>query len=218
MRKLTWGVLALALVAGCAQASAPVETQATPPVEVAAVNTPINQWLAFGDSITDDAFRFTSSAGWAAPFGGQPPEAANAGFPGATALNAVQMIDRVLGQYPDASHVGVAFGTNDCYGGLEVGTFKTAMRTVLQHLRTQGRQAMLATIPYSPHPRMAGVEAYNQAIAELRAEFGLPEGPDLYAWFQGHPEQIQPDQIHMTEEGNEAIRRLWAEAIAAAYR
>ena len=53
-------------------------------------------------------------------------------------------------------------------------------------------------------------------IAELTAQNDLLPGPDLYAWFAAHPEQLR-DGIHPTDAGILAINRLWAEAVARAY-
>jgi acyl-CoA thioesterase I len=45
---------------------------------------------------------------------------------------------------------------------------------------------------------------------------GLIPGPDLYAWFLAHPEQLR-DGLHPTDAGIVAINRLWASAMERLY-
>lgn len=201
--------LALLLALGCSPGATPVQIAATPSYGSASVTTQPHRWLAYGDSITDDAFR--NALIWQAAFPEGAPEVINSGMRGATSTNAVGKLDEVLKAYPGAQFVGVAFGTNDAYMEMPVADYKANLRTLVRSLKTRGMTPLLSTIPYSPHVRMTHVATYNEAIRDVQKEFGLAPGPDLFSWFQAHPEQVSSDQIHMTTAGSEAIQRLWAE-------
>ena len=41
-------------------------------------------------------------------------------------------------------------------------------------------------------------------------------GPDLYAWFSRHPDELR-DGIHPDDRGIVSIIRLWADAMAPLY-
>lgn len=188
-----------------ASATSPSRPPAPSPVPAA--------WLAYGDSITFDAFRELD--GWAEAFApAAAPEVRNAGVPGMTSLAAQLRLDALLATHPAANPVGLAFGTNDVYAGIEpVEAFIARLREMALRVRAGGRTPMLARIPWSPLERMGALEAYNEAIAQLERELGLAPGPDLYAWFREHPEQLAADGIHPRDEGGAAIRRLWAQAL-----
>jgi hypothetical protein len=56
----------------------------------------------------------------------------------------------------------------------------------------------------------------RQGIAALEARHGLVPGPDLGAWFETHPDQLDAGS-RPTPEGRQVIHRLWAEAMDAFY-
>lgn len=212
------GPLIGVLIASCSRGSVPVQPAGAQPQQPTSAatpgarptSTPPAAWVAYGDSITLQSFRDTVS--WDATFGERAPEVWNVSFNGATSLTANDFLGTALKNAPEAP-VGLSFGTNDAYMGLGVETYKRAMRRLIERVRESGRTPILALIPYSPHPKLARIPAYNEAVRELAAEMNVAVGPDLYAHFQAHPEQLQPDQIHLTDEGEAAVQRLWAEAI-----
>jgi lysophospholipase L1-like esterase len=75
---------------------------------------------------------------------------------------------------------------------------------------------ILASIPFASDGQHANIPRFNQAIEEIRRSQNLPRGPDLYAWFSGHPDELR-DGIHPNERGIASINRLWAEAVDALY-
>ncbi len=186
---------------------APTPAISAPPAQAAMV------WLAYGDSITYDAFR--ELAGWGDAFAPDlPPEVRNAGVAGMTSLAALARLDAVLATHPDAAAVGLAFGTNDVYSEtVPVADFIDRLRQMAVRVREGGRTPMLARIAWSPLARMARVAAFNEAIETLEEELDLAPGPDLYAWFRAHPEELEDDGIHLRDDGDAAIRRLWAGAL-----
>lgn len=191
----------------------------TPPASVApaaptqAPAPAVATWLAYGDSLTYQAFQ--DLAGWDAAFApGAAPAVRNAGVPGMSTHAAQLRLDAVLATYPDAAVVGLAFGTNDAYSGIVAPADVAArLREMAGRIRASGRTPVLARIPWGPHPQLAAVPAFNAAIADLERELALPPGPDLYAWFEAHPEEIGEDGVHLTAAGAASVRRLWAEAL-----
>lgn len=174
--------------------------------------TPTGEWLAFGDSITAGAF--ASPSAWARSLGAGVTVRA-VGMPGATAAEAVSRLTPALADHPSARFVALGFGTNDAYRGNTPGAFKTMMAAMVDRARADGRTPVIAMIPYGTDPKLGDVPAFNAAIAELRTEAGLPAGPDLYAHFRAHPEELAADGIHMTETGHQSIQRLWADVAKA---
>jgi lysophospholipase L1-like esterase len=167
-------------------------------------------WLIFGDSITQNAFH--DSVAWTAVWGAGTPGVVGYGLRGADSAYALTQEEEVLGLFPGRGGMGLAFGTNDVGHKRTPTAFKATLKALYDRAVAAGRRPLVATIPYSPHADYQAVPAFNAAIAEL----GLPAGPDLYAWFAQHPEQISPDGIHPTEVGNTQVQRLWAEAAKAA--
>jgi acyl-CoA thioesterase-1 len=189
--------------AGCGGGSSPIFPAASTGPQSTA------PWLAFGDSITQLAFQAPPTA-WASVLGASAPPIINAGVRGDTSLDALKRVDALLASVPRVSIVGVAFGTNDAYGVTSPADFETTMREIIRRIVASGKTPLIASIPYSPVTRMARLPAFNQAIASINSANRLIPGPDLYTWFQTHPEQLQADGIHPTDEGDQAIQRLWA--------
>src|SRR4051812_16688077 len=124
------GIAAL-LAIGCQPAGTPVVPTSlgapvaatTPEPQAGPTRTPVNMptapistrtWLAFGDSITQDAF--AADVAWRGVLGTGAPAFVNEGVRGDTTVNALARVDAVLAAHPEATVVGVAFGTNDIYG------------------------------------------------------------------------------------------------------
>jgi acyl-CoA thioesterase-1 len=87
---------------------------------------------------------------------------------------------------------------------------------MIGRVRAAGRVPILATIPFASDGHHRYVPAFNAVIDDLTRANALPRGPDLYAWFALHPEELR-DGIHPTDEGIASINRLWAEAVDGLY-
>jgi lysophospholipase L1-like esterase len=171
-----------------------------------------HEWLAFGDSITQDAFAVDLT--WKERLGTQAPTPVNAGVRGETTSDALARVDRLLADHPQARYVGVAFGTNDVWGRATVETYRVRMQAIVDRIRAASKVPVLATIPYSPDSELDGLPAFNQAIAELQTANDLPQGPDLYTLIKANESYLRPDGVHMTPEGSQAIQRAWADVAA----
>lgn len=168
-------------------------------------------FLVLGDSITADAFATPDA--WQQAWGGGAPAVLDEGARGQTCDYALPRLRELLPAHPEVRDVGLAFGTNDILKGNDVASFQTMLAAAVRYARQQGRVPRVATIPYSTLPAMAAVPRFNDAVRAVTRQEGLTPGPDLYAWFQAHPEQHRVDGIHMTPDGSRAIQRLWAQAL-----
>ena len=218
IRVLSGGLVAAGCVlTGPGPAAVPVGV-AVSAVRADGPDLPAGAWLAFGDSITASAF--LGLGGWTQAFDpGPSPMVRNAGIPGATAHTALLRLAEVLAANPDAARVGLAFGTNDAYSAIVApDLFAARMRAVVEQVEVAGRRPMLATIPWSPLAQMAILPAYNEALGAIAADHQLPPGPDLYAWFAAHPDELGADGIHPTAAGSASIRRLWGAALRVGFK
>jgi lysophospholipase L1-like esterase len=209
LKPIGFVISALLVAMGCQQAGSPV---APTPIAVAggtAVTANAPTWLAFGDSITQDAFAI--NVAWRSVLGTEGPQPINAGVRGDTTTTALSRLDGMLRENPQATHVGVAFGTNDVWGRMTVEQFSMQLQQIVDRVRAAGKVPVLATIPYSPESELAKVPEYNRAIARLQASNSLPAGPDLYALVQADQSLLAPDGVHTTPQGAQVIQRAWAE-------
>jgi lysophospholipase L1-like esterase len=180
-------------------------------------------WFFMGDSIT--AFAFGRPPSPEASFAeriharhpGHFPAVYNGGIGGEKSDEGVAHVEEWLARNPDARFWAIGYGTNDAAGDArDTSRFKRNMQTIIEKVRAAGRVPIVATIPFASDGQHAHVTRFNEAIEELQHENGLPRGPDLYAWFFAHPDQLR-DGLHPDDKGIEAINRLWAEAVDPLY-
>lgn len=180
-------------------------------------------WFFMGDSIT--AFAFGRPPPRELDFAGRVhqrhpwhlPAVVNGGIGGEKSDEGVRHVDDWLTQNPDARFWAVAYGTNDAAGNaVETSRFRGNLSTILDKIQRAGRVPILATIPFASDGQHANVGRFNAVIDELRRARALPAGPDLYAWFSAHPEELR-DGVHPDDRGIASITRLWAEAVDPLY-
>jgi lysophospholipase L1-like esterase len=63
-----------------------------------------------------------------------------------------------------------------------------------------------------------GTYTLNRQLAKLKADYRamnktIIDGPDLWSYFQAHPNLIETGGIHPTPDGYIAYRDLWSDAI-----
>ena len=213
VRRRWAGLLALAAALGCHSSPfVPLTPAGAGPSGGPVVTQSKPTWLAFGDSLTQDAFAVNLA--WKEVLGPEGPAPINAGVRGDMAGAALARPDRLLAAHPEARYVGVAFGTNDASGRVPLDAFQAQLQALVERIRKSGKQAVLATVPYSPDSDLGRLPEYNRVIKAVEAANGLPPGPDLYALVEAHPEYLAPDGVHMTPQGNQALQRAWAEVAA----
>jgi acyl-CoA thioesterase-1 len=195
---------------------------------------PSDSWLFMGDSITQGAF--VAAYGVGTRFdellhASQPdhyPAMVPAGITSELATDGVRHIteDDFLKRNPDMLHVAIGYGTNDSWGNKDPLSvkFEETMETLVEAVLAAGRVPILARIPYACEPEAGSgtagghltIPEFNEIIDRLQAKYELPCGPDLYAWFRAHPEQLS-DCVHPNPDGYREMNRLWAEAASVLY-
>jgi lysophospholipase L1-like esterase len=183
-----------------------------------AASSRFNAWLIMGDSITAQSFdpgRSNQFAGLVeARIQGYRPLLVAGGTGGDTAELGRQKLSQGLAMCPPGSFVGLAFGTNDATRGVPIATFKYHMQQMVSAIMSSGRTPMIARTSWSLN---GNIPQYVRAVNEIVAANSLAPGPDLFSHFKAHPEQLREDKVHPTAEGEQAIQRLWAEAVSNAY-
>jgi len=177
-----------------------------------------------GDSITASAFTrcpdnqpsFAELVHQAVP--GRFPAMIDGGVGGVNSGYGVTVIDEWLALNPDFHIWAIGYGTNDAWQKLPSSTFDQNMQTLVDRIEAAGRVPVIARIPFAASgPADADVRLLNEVIARIAARNGLLPGPDLYAWFSAHPDELSDDGVHPSEAGSRSINRLWYEALRPLY-
>lgn len=175
-------------------------------------------WVFLGDSIGAGVFdrapahqpAFPAWVARAHP--GYTPFMVNAGLPRMRSWEAIERVDEVLALNPDARVVAVTIGSND--GDLP--RLRAALHGIVGKIRAAGKIPLLARIPFQTKYGQDYVAVKNEVLDEVVREEGLLPGPDLYALFKAHPEELQ-DGLHPDGPGSVAMQRAWAEAAEPLY-
>jgi acyl-CoA thioesterase I len=180
-------------------------------------------WFFMGDSITAFAFGRPpeGGVGFAADVQRRHPRyfpaVINGGVGGDKSDDGLLHIDPWLAQNPDARFWCLGYGTNDAAGdAADTSRFRANLEAILDRVLRAGRVPILATIPFSSDGHHRNVPRFNDVIVDLQHARALPLGPDLYAWFSAHPDELR-DGIHPNDRGIGSINRLWAEAVDTLY-
>jgi lysophospholipase L1-like esterase len=141
----------------------------------------------------------------------------NGGIGGDKSDDGVRHIDAWMALNPDAHFWAIGYGSNDAAGdAADPSRFKANVQAIIDRLRRAGRVPILARIPFAAEGHHPHIPRFNDAIDDLQRANALPRGPDLYAWFAAHPDELR-DGLHPGDRGIESINRLWAEAVDALY-
>lgn len=141
-------------------------------------------------------------------------------------INSTEVVEH-LGEYLEyAGNVkfwAIEMGTNDAWGGGDwnLATYKKNMQTIIDSAKAHGITPIIARIIATDSSK-AGWQvnpAFLEAVDNLTEENNLPKGPDFFAYFKEHPEQLASDGVHPNgdKKGGQAMHHLWAEALAPLY-
>jgi len=141
-------------------------------------------------------------------------------------INSSEVVEH-LGEYLEyAGNVkfwAIEMGTNDAWGGGDwnLATYKKNMQTIIDSAKAHGITPIIARIIATDSSK-AGWQvnpAFLEAVDNLTEENNLPKGPDFFAYFKEHPEQLASDGVHPNgdKKGGQAMHHLWAEAFAPLY-
>ena len=199
-----------------------------PVVEPSEAASPVTS-LWFGDSIVEGCCRSSSKVptmaqvaarrlGWA------PPQIAAAGGTGYVTqrnLNGVRSgsyVERIAaaveGSYYDV--VVVAGGNNDDTAGFDPSAFRTAVRTVLDQVRTSLPEAQLVVLgPYSPDSTGYGAQRLIQQEEAARVGAVFIDQVGL-GWMRGRTGLLDPDGFHPNDAGHAHLGAQVAAALREA--
>jgi lysophospholipase L1-like esterase len=177
-----------------------------------------------GDSITMEAFTrcpadqpsFAELIHKAAPQ--RFPAMIDGGVGGVNSGYGVSVIQDWLDLNPDFQVWAIGYGTNDAWQKVPPSSFDKNLQTLVDRIKAAGRVPVIARIPYaSKGPADADIQALNKVVDLVTARNGLLPGPDLYAWFSAHQDQLGSDGVHPSDVGAQSINRLWYEALQPLY-
>jgi lysophospholipase L1-like esterase len=82
-----------------------------------------------------------------------------------------------------------------------------------------GKTVVVTTPPFASSADHAHLGELAAKIRELKAQRpAILVGPDFYAHFKAHPEQLGDDGLHPNEAGSRAMKRLWRDFFARVLR
>jgi hypothetical protein len=152
-----------------------------------------------------------------AEYPGYFPALINGSIAGEDCAAGLARVAGLLALHPECRHFAISYGAEEASAGdVSAEQFRAQLRELVRALVDAERIPVLARIPFDRRGQQSNVGAYNEVIDELTREQGLLTGPDLYAWFAAHPEQIDASG-QASDDGRAAIQRLWAEALDASY-
>jgi lysophospholipase L1-like esterase len=184
---------------------------------------PSDTWFFMGDSITQGGLQREFGASSVDRKVNQAlpdfyPVVINGGIGGELTSQGNGHLAAWLEANPDFEHVGILYGTNDSWGNKtpEATGFRAELEELVQRLLDADRVPFVGTIPFASTAHDTLPE-WNAVIESVVADKGLPCGPDFYAWFRDHPEDLSSDGVHPNTAGYRSMNQLWAETMQAFY-
>ena len=186
-------------------------------------------WLLLGDStLASGSSGEAGEASWADAihdaYPGYFPALVGAGSPGASPASTLAHLDELLQTHPAARRVAIAYsaashpaaGASARENPGAASPAPTPLAAIVAAVIASGSLPVLAQQPAIPGRSRDAVDELNREIAALQKQHALPPGPDLAAWFDANPHQLDGDG-RPDPEGRQAIRRLWEEALDVFY-
>jgi lysophospholipase L1-like esterase len=147
------------------------------------------------------------------------PAMIDGGVGGVNSGYGASVIQDWLSLNPDFHIWAIGYGTNDAWEHVSPRDYEANLQSIVDKIYAAGHVAMIARIPYAVKgPTDAEIRALNEAVDRVTARNGLVPGPDLYAWFSAHPDELGPDGVHPSDAGSKSINRLWYEALRSLYK
>ncbi len=140
-------------------------------------------------------------------------EVVDAGVTGDTSAGARARLDWLLADRP--SHVIVELGGNDALRALPPEQMAENLDAILARLGEAGIEALLAGMYTPPNLGPEYTEAFAAVFQRLAKEHGVPLYPFFLEGVAGDPALNQPDGVHPSAAGVEAIVRRMLPAVIA---
>lgn len=131
-------------------------------------------------------------------------------------------ISKYLEVAGNVKYFAIEIGTNDAWGGsaTNAATYAGNLQKIIDACKAKKVEPIIARIP-ATNAEVATWqihEDYLKAIDNVVKKNRLIPGPDLYAWFLQHSDELKADGIHPSPRGGASIQRLWAEAVYKLYQ
>jgi hypothetical protein len=120
----------------------------------------------------------------------------------------LERLSDLIATHSPVSRVAIAYSAVSTQ---DIDADAAALEAMVSAVLHSGRLPVLARQPAIRGRARDAVDAFNRCIAALEQRHGLVPGPDLAAWFDAHPDQLDGDG-QPSSEGRRAIARLWADA------
>jgi acyl-CoA thioesterase-1 len=202
--------LAICLVGCGARSEAPkpanAQLEAAPARPDPADSRPVI--VCFGDSL---------SAGYGLPAGSSYPDVlqrlidkagyhyrvVNLGVSGDTTTNGVERVPAVTALNP--AIVVLEFGGNDGLRGLPVESSEQNLRLMVEALQKSGAKVVLAGMSLPLNYGQEYIRSFEKIFVDVANRYKLVRIPFLLEGVGGHPDLIQQDGIHPTEQGTRMV-------------
>lgn len=224
MRLSRLSILAALALASCGSPApqpepAPSETSAA---EAAPVTGPERRILAFGDSLfagynVEDGESYPAQLEEALRAQGIDARVANAGVSGDTTAAGLQRLAFTLDAQERAPDLVILeLGGNDLLRGLSPEETKANLAAMLEILRERDIPVLLMGMRAPPNYGPEFQQAFDALYPALAEEYGAELVPFFLASIYDRPQLIQPDRIHPTAEGIEALVAATADEVVEA--
>ena len=224
MRLSRLSILAALALASCGSPApqpepAPGETAAAEP---APVTGPERRILAFGDSLfagynVEDGESYPAQLEEALRAQGIDARVANAGVSGDTTAAGLQRLAFTLDAQERAPDLVILeLGGNDLLRGLSPEETKANLAAMLDILAERDIPVLLMGMRAPPNYGPEFQQAFDALYPALAEEYGAELVPFFLASIYDRPQLIQPDRIHPTAEGIEALVAATADEVVEA--
>ncbi|WP_440115600.1 arylesterase [Tsuneonella sp. SYSU-LHT278] len=219
-------ILVLAALAGCRDEAPVPEPAATPAASAARaeVTGPEVRVLAFGDSLfagyglADPGTQsYPARLETALRAEGRNVRIANAGVSGDTTAAGRQRLAFTLDAQPEKPDLVILeLGGNDLLRGLPPEQTRANLSAMLDELKARGIPVALYGLQAPPNYGSEWQRAFDAIFPDLAREYGATLVPFVTAEVFTDPAMLQPDRIHPTARGVEALVAATGEAVAGA--
>ena len=224
MRLSRLSILAALALASCGSPApqpepAPGETAAAEP---APVSGPERRILAFGNSLfagynLAEGESYPAQLEEALRAQGIDARVANAGVSGDTTAAGLQRLAFTLDAQERAPDLVILeLGGNDLLRGLSPEETKANLAAMLEILRERDIPVLLMGMRAPPNYGPEFQQAFDALYPALAEEYGAELVPFFLASIYDRPQLIQPDRIHPTAEGIEALVAATADEVVEA--
>jgi acyl-CoA thioesterase I len=224
MARMMVGMTATMALTACgsepAPAPAPTDTGAVA-AEVAPVAGPERRILTFGDSLfagygLQDGQSYPARLENALRARGINAQVTNASVSGDTTQAGRQRIGFTLGQAADYDLAIVELGGNDLLRQLPPAQARDNLAAILQALRDRNIPVLLMGMRAPPNLGAEYQQAFDAIYPDLAREYDAALVPFFLESVYSRPQLIQPDRVHPTAQGIDAIVAATVDAVAAA--